>query len=511
MGLRRLSQFPVYPFLVAALPVVHFYETNFRQLESGDGFRLVVLYWMITEFLLLLGRRVWRDKHRAAMVVAPLAVVLFLGARVGGILTLIFLALAVGLGALFLRRPCDVRRGSIPLNMAMLVLVGLPLVQTVMASRTQNAPVPTALFRQPIELGPSPTAEPPPDIYYLLLDGLGQPEFIEQDFKLSPERLGGVLEQRGFRVLRHSHASYQQTALSLSSTLNLGFIHELLDIPDPENADRRVLARLISENRAVGALKKSGYDLVTFPSGYPLTRLRGAARRHHPLINPSFLEYYVLEDGILPLVQPLLGRGPADFSFGLRRHRLEYVFDHLDNAREDIPAGKPVFVFAHIMAPHPPFVFSSTGEGLRSRKTFAFADGNHWYDIHGREGTPYSLMYCEQLTYVMKRLGEAVDAILAASPRPPVIIVQGDHGPGSRLHHERVMYSDHVERFGIFNAWFVPPDVDLEPPEGATALNTFPVLFNALFDADLTLQQDRFFFARMSQPYAQLELNLTKE
>ena len=73
------------------------------------------------------------------------------------------------------------------------------------------------------------------------------------------------------------------------------------------------------------------------------------------------------------------------------------------------------------------------------------------------------------------------------------------------------MPADHVERFGIFNAWFIPPGLALEPQEGVTALNTFPVLFNALFDADLPLHADRFFFARMSQPYAHLELSLTKE
>lgn len=511
MGLRRITQFPVYPFLVAALPVIYFYEANFRTLGTGDGFRMVLLYWVLTGLLLGLGRLIWRDVNRAGLVVGPLAVVLFLGARVGGVLTLVFLGLALGLGVLFLRRSIEVGRAAIPLNMALLVLAGLPLVQTVMASRSQDAPVPTSLFATPIDLGRSAVGEPPPDIYFLLLDGLGQPEFIEREFNLPPEFLAGVLEERGFRVLRKSNACYQQTALSLSSTLNLGYVHDLLDIPDPENADRRVLASLIAENRAVGALKESGYELVTFPSGYPLTRMEGAARRIRPLVSPTFLEYYVIEDGILPLVQPLLGRGPADFSFGLRRHRLEYVFDHLAKARQGIPGEIPVFVFAHIMAPHPPFVFSSTGAGLRSRKTFAFADGSHYYDIHGREGTPYAHLYSDQLTYVMKRLGEAVDDILASSPRPPVIIVQGDHGPGSRLHHERVMYSDHVERFGIFNAWYIPPGLHLELHEGATALNTFPVLFNALFGTNLPRPQDRFFYARMSQPYAHLELNLTKE
>ncbi len=502
-----LSRIPVYPFLIAALPVIYFHEANFRQLGTGDGIRMVVLYWVMTGVLLLLGRLLWKDIHRAALVVAPLAVVLFLGNKVGGVLTLVFATFAVVLGVLLVLRPADVRRGSLPLNMALLVLAGMPIVQMVIASRAQNAPVPSAVFHESLKLDLDADGAQPPDIYFLLLDALGQPDFLERKYHIPDDLLAGVLEKRGFKVLRRADANYQQTSLSLSSSLNLGYVHELLDIPDAENADRRVLAGLVANNRVVRGLKDIGFELVTYPSGYPLTRMNDPARKHTPLINPTFLEYYVIEDGILPLIQPLIGRGPADFSFALRRNRLEYVFDNLDQARAGIPDDRPVFVFAHIMAPHPPFVFGRTGEPLPSRKTFAFADGNHWYDIHGRDGPTYQSMYVAQLTYVMKRLGEAVDAILASSPRPPVIIIQGDHGPGSKLHLERIMYTDHEERFGIFNAWYTPPGVDVALEQKSTAVNTFPTLFNALFNAGLPLQQDRYFYARMSGPYAMQELN----
>jgi hypothetical protein len=511
MELRRISQVPVYPFLVAALPVIHFHEANFRQLEIGDGIRMILLYWVVTGFFLFLGRLLWRDVHRAAMIVAPLATVLFLGNKIGGILSLVFLGLALALGILFLFRPGDMRRASVPLNLALLVLVAMPIVQTVRVSRAQVAPVPTALFDKPLELQSPDSGSQPPDIYFLLMDGLGQPDYLEKNFQLNRKLLDGVLEQRGFKVLRHSQSNYTQTALSLSATMNIGFLHELVYIPDPKNSDRRILAGLVAENRVVRALRTIGYDLVTYPSGYPLTRMKDPDRRHQPLINPTFLEYFVIEDGILPLLQPLLGRGPADFSFAMRRNRLEYMFDHLADARAGIPDNRPVFVFAHIMAPHPPFVFSRTGEALRSRNTFSFADGSHWYDIHGRDSTPYYIMYCEQLTYVMKRLGEAVDAILASSPRPPVIIIMGDHGPGSKLHHERIMYTDLEERFGIFNAWYIPPGVEVDLGEAGTALNTFPTLFNALFDAGYPKKSDRYFYARMSLPYSYVELDKLKE
>lgn len=506
MGLRQQKLIPIYPFLVAALPAIHFYETNFRTLAATDGLRIILLYWALTALLMFLGRLIWKDLGRTAMVIGPLVAVLFLGNRLGPVLTLVLLGISVGLGVWLALRPRDVSRGVLPVNMALLVLAGMPIGQTVMASRALDSPVPTDLFHQEISLTVPDRENATPDIYYIVMDALGQPDYLEREFRLPPRLLRTILEQRGFRILHRGDANYQQTALSLTATTNLGYIHELLHIPDTDNGDRRVLAGMLADSRTSRALKNIGYDLVTYPSGYPLTRMNGAARTHRPFVAPTFLEYYVLEDGILPLLQPLVGRGPADISYAMRRQRLEYVFDHLGQARKGIPDDRPVFVFAHIMAPHPPFVFGRNGEALPSTHTFAYADGNHWYDIHGREGTPYYISYCEQVTYVMKRLGAAVDDILASSPEPPVIIIQGDHGPGSKLHLERPMYSDHAERFGIFNAWYVPPGVAMELEEGSTAVNTFPTLFNALFEAGLPLLPDRYFYARMSAPYAHLEL-----
>lgn len=505
MGLRRLTSFPVYPFLVALLPIIYFHEANFRTLGNGDGVRLGLIYLLVTGILLMAGRLVLKDVHRAALVLAPLVGVLFLGSKVGATVSIALLGLAMGLGILFWYRRFDLWQASIIFNAMALVLTLMPLVQVARTAGAKEAPVPTDLFHQALHLQP-PSGAIPPDIYFLLMDGLGQPAYLEKEFGISPRVVESVLRERGFVVKKHAMSSYPQTALSLSSTLNAGYIQDLLEIPDQANADRAALAGLVRDNRVLRGLRGLGYNLVTYPSGYPLTRLGGPAKRRSPLINPNFLEYYVIEDGCLPRVQKIFGRGPADFSFAMRRNRLEYVFDNLGGARQNIPDEEPVFVFAHIMAPHPPFVFSRTGEGLPSRKNFAFADGSHWYDIHGRDGTPYDIMYSEQMTYIMKRLGDAVDAILAASPRPPVIIIQGDHGPGSKLHHERLAYTDHQERLGVFDAWYVPDAYGWKPQEGGPVVNTFPQLFNNLFGADLPLLPARYFFARMSAPYAFFEL-----
>ena len=49
--------------------------------------------------------------------------------------------------------------------------------------------------------------------------------------------------------------------------------------------------------------------------------------------------------------------------------------------------------------------------------------------------------------------------------------------------------------------------MDLALDQKSTAVNTFPTLLNTLFNAGLPLREDRYFFARMSEPYAMQELN----
>ena len=164
MGLRRLTSFPIHPFLVALLPIIYFYEANFRTLGDYDGVRLGVIYLLVTAALLVVGRLVWEDIHRAALVLTPLAVVLFLGAKVGGPVAVGLLVLALGLGILFRLRRWDLWQASVILNAMALVLAVTPVFQTVQAARAKEAPVATDLFRRAIELNSRPGLTPP-DIY----------------------------------------------------------------------------------------------------------------------------------------------------------------------------------------------------------------------------------------------------------------------------------------------------------------------------------------------------------
>ncbi|MDX2474394.1 MAG: hypothetical protein QNL91_11860 [Candidatus Krumholzibacteria bacterium] len=499
---NRLSTWPLYPFLVGALPAVHFYEDNFRLLQGSDLVRPIILAFVLVAVLLVAGRFVWRSSSATAVVLTPLLIVLFKGADVGGWLSGVLLAGTLILGVVLRwHPPAWAEKMSLPLNATLAILLVLPLINVWRAAGPENAPIPSAFFKTEVPVAAPPAKDDLPDIYYLMVDGLGQPAFVETSFPVPAEKYSRLFSNRGFQVLRHSFANYPQTALSTAATFNLAQMDHVLDIPDPANRDRRVLEQVAGDSRAVRTLQKLGYQVVSYPSGYPLTRQARADHRHEPFLNPSFLEYYLLEDGVLPLLLPLLGKGPADVSYALRRGRLDFIFDRLPEAREGVADQDPVFVYAHILAPHPPFVFGRQGEALRSRAKFGFGDGDHWLNIHGRDDHSYRQRYGDQAVWVMARLAAAVDGIIASSARPKVIIIQGDHGPGSGLKWERPLETDHNERFGIFNAWYASDGRTLPLYEGMTALNTFPVLFNAYMGTHLPSLPDKHWFARMSEPY----------
>jgi hypothetical protein len=77
---------------------------------------------------------------------------------------------------------------------------------------------------------------------------------------------------------------------------------------------------------------------------------------------------------------------------------------------------------------------------------------------------------------------DLVKTLIAESDVPPVIILQGDHAlaPSSRNL--------------IFNAYYLPGKA-LDLPKGMTPVNTFRLVLNEYFDADLPLLPNRAFYS----------------
>jgi hypothetical protein len=95
-----------------------------------------------------------------------------------------------------------------------------------------------------------------------------------------------------------------------------------------------------------------------------------------------------------------------------------------------------------------------------------------------------------------------VDRILARSPRPPVIILQGDHGPASFSSWDDATPGQLVDRMAILNACLIPSD-STGPAwyDSISPVNTFRLIFDRVFGQSLPLLPDRSWLSTAELPY----------
>jgi hypothetical protein len=244
---------------------------------------------------------------------------------------------------------------------------------------------------------------------------------------------------------------------------------------------------LIANNRLSALLRQCGYQTIAFESGFRFTNFPEA---------DIYLQYGEDRNEFVDL---LMSNGPVDKilertqvklpprSYGAHRARVNYTFEKL----AELPAmNGPQFVYAHIVSPHPPFVFDAQGSPLEPRRSYSMSDGS---DYRG-SWVEYRRGYAAQVQNVNRLVEETVSAILARSDSPPVIIIQGDHGPGGHLEWASPDRSCLRERTPILLAYYLPDGGDrLLYPE-ISPVNSFRVVLHAYFDADMSLLPDETYF-----------------
>ena len=93
-------------------------------------------------------------------------------------------------------------------------------------------------------------------------------------------------------------------------------------------------------------------------------------------------------------------------------------------------------------------------------------------------------------------LTQTVDRILAAHhDHPPVIIIQGDHGPGVRFNQVQLDHTDVFERFSILNAYYLPGVDSAGLYRSISPVNSFRVVLNNYFGTHYSMEPDRSFYS----------------
>lgn len=520
------------PFLVVSYPVTSLLASNLGEVDLSQGVRPWLVGVSATFILVFALRWVVGSWERAGIAVAGFALLFFAYGHVYGLLQeqrlleveigrhRYMLAAAAMLTALWfwvsLRVIRHTGRSLSFIHLTLLVSMLPPLARLgsdqiqlfFMRTPSPSTTTPSAIRRE-YNGGASP-----PDIFYIILDGYARADILQEKYGYDNSDFLDALRRRGFTVAERSRSNYSQTVLSLASSLNMSYVDEVVPDLEPDSDNRRPLVEKLKRSTVRAFLESSGYRTIAFETGYSSTQIKDGYRyvtvdlsldkglqaaRFGLSLTP--FESLLLESSLARVIFDLhilekLGFPATALDTGYRLHRAR-VLTTLHGLKSLPEVDGPLFVFAHIIAPHPPFVFGSHGELVPQEEPFSIQDGDRFPGSR----QAYLQRYIGQVQFLNEQILQVVDRLLADENATPVILLQADHGSGVDLIWEDPQASDVQERLSILNAYFIPGPGEDQLYPAITPVNSFRVVLSTIFEADLPLLEDVSYHSTWSSPF----------
>ena len=497
--MTRIKFIPWHPILFAAFPIISLLAHNFAEIQATDILRSLFVLVLMTTLLVFLLNLFFNNWHKAALVVTLALILFFSYGHAYNYLKQINL-LAIGRHRLLapvwlvifgtttwwaIKTKRDLKIFTNVLNIIVLVALIIPTTQIYMSYRENIQKALVDKSEPSIQLRVN-EGETPPDIYYIVLDAYARDDVLLELFDYDNTAFLNELTEIGFYVAYCSQSNYAQTRLSLATTLNSNYIEELDPKYSGEVRSRAGMSSFIKSSATRQLLEDLGYTTVAYETGFKWTEIGDADMYLSPnSIAGSFLD---TTGGINKFEAMLISTSGGRFIFDvaallpnyiqqklnypnqIHRERVLFALDNLEKL-PTIPG--PKFVFAHIVSPHPPYVFGPNGQIVEK--------------VDNEMGG-----YRDQIIYLNSRLIPLLKKIITNSDIAPIIIIQGDHGAVNTVKEERM---------AILNAYFLPNGGNNLLYEQITPVNTFRIIFNHYYDTNLEILDDTSYYSRYSKPY----------
>ncbi len=268
-----------------------------------------------------------------------------------------------------------------------------------------------------------------------------------------------------------SQSNYPTTKFSVSSLMNMNYLQD--EFPNQDILPPLSASKVSQQLRSMGYtfLRFEHYSEAHFDLKEDILLSRNDAPLKLGLFTQGMNEFeaMLVETTALRVFfdMPKLLPG-VDFSRAkYREHYLQtqYILDTLPNIPE---MGSPRFVYAHLLVPHDPYIFTPDGRYKETTST-----------IRG---------YRDNVQFIDQAILPVLKRIIENSSIPPIILLQGDHGPSGKIVTPEM-------RLAILNAYFVSPEAAGNLYPTITPVNSFRVIFNEYFDGSYSLLEDRSYYA----------------
>jgi hypothetical protein len=315
---------------------------------------------------------------------------------------------------------------------------------------------------------------PKPDIYFILADGYPGMKSLKDNFNLDNTPFLDSLRGRGFHVVDSSHSNYNFTPFSVSSMLDMKFLTGIHGF-NSNKEDMALCYNTIKNSLTVRLLTAYGYSIYNYSifnfHGQPsLAKPTFLPNRTTLITEQTFTARLEKEIGYHLVTTLHLER----FIRFVRMQDLENNNRLLKETQKQVAkiSNNPKFVYTHLVMPHYPYYFDSSGQAV----SYSLLDDSY----HHNKKAFVSYLY-----YSNRKLLELVDYIRKNTVHPPVIILMSDHG--FREFPEPVKPEYY---FNNLNAVLIPGGSYNRFYTGMSNINQFSALFNTLFDQQLPVLKD---------------------
>jgi len=513
----------IHPFLVAFFPILIIYSQNVGRIEIEELVLPTIVIVGPAIGLYYFLKSILKNENKSAIIVTLILVILFSYGHIYYLLNDVMIdefdigrnrylipafGLALGISIFFIiraRRVFDNATSILNVISIVFIIVAISNVALVGAEITscdecsnQELFYETRDFSGYFETHKFSISENQelPDVYYLVLDEYARNDALVEYHDFSNHELTEFLENKGFHIAKNSFANYPMSVQSIPATMNMDYINFLADEIGTEVRNYKPLNEknygLYPNNMVIKNFKEMNYKIITFNTF--------ALHLHeNPLSDETFChrDKFLLDNRLVDVLArtSIFGYYVERWAEGELRQVTLCAFENFGNAGNVF--DEPVFVWAHIMLPHPPWVFGPNGEEITPGKPLLITDNPEFRD----SGWEPKRQYIQQVQFVNKKTTEVVENILENN-KNVIIIIQGDHGTAWETNWMEPSKDDAWQRLRNFDAIYFPDeDKRVQLNDDRTLVNTFRIVFNSYFGSDYEMLENKMYWGWNAKPY----------
>ena len=289
-----------------------------------------------------------------------------------------------------------------------------------------------------------------PDIYFIVPDRFPSPEALRET-GYDPAVFVQSLRDRGFYVREDALSSdpYRPGDDTVKSTRTMRFLATTLNlgVDIPLDISYRLAGDMIKSPAVIDILHSNGYTCHHIGSWFPETAFSATTDINHAFETYSLASRIYGNLFSATVVDRSIFRSLNSFPFMSKNSRGEVersrqLFQSDTIKQVAMSEGSPVYVFAHIILPHPDYYWTADGKP-QSSTTLSQQE-----------------MYLEQIKFTEGYLLDIADEILVSNP-DALIIIQADEGM-AYVDAELNSNLSNTQWNGCLTTWYIPGQEGLD-------------------------------------------------